>query len=55
MPSGGAPIAEINEFEHVLVDSGIRLVKLFLHITPDEQRRRLRNRLIDPQALETVL
>jgi polyphosphate kinase 2 (PPK2 family) len=39
---------EINEFERVLVDSGIRLVKLFLHITPDEQRRRFRNRLIDP-------
>jgi len=30
---------EINEFERVLADSGIRLVKLFLHITPDEQRR----------------
>jgi AMP-polyphosphate phosphotransferase len=39
---------EINEFERVLVDSGIRLVKLFLHITRDEQRRRFRNRLIDP-------
>ena len=39
---------EINEFERVLVGSGIRLVKLFLHITPDEQRRRFRNRLIDP-------
>jgi polyphosphate kinase 2 (PPK2 family) len=25
---------EINEFELMLVDSGIRLVKLFLHITP---------------------
>src|SRR5215469_16684767 len=39
---------EINEFEHLLVDSGVRLVKLFLHITPDEQERRFRNRLIDP-------
>ena len=39
---------EINEFERVLADSGVRLVKLFLHITPDEQRRRFRNRLIDP-------
>src|SRR6202040_4014774 len=27
---------EINEFERMLVDSGVRLVKLFLHITPDE-------------------
>jgi len=39
---------EINEFERLLVDSGIRLVKLFLHITPDEQLRRFRDRLIDP-------
>ncbi len=39
---------EINEFERVLVDSGIRLVKLFLHIMPDEQMRRFRSRLVDP-------
>ncbi len=39
---------EINEFERMLVDSGIRLVKLFLHITPDEQLRRFRDRLINP-------
>ena len=39
---------EINEFEHVLLDSGIRLVKLFLHITPDEQVRRFRERLFNP-------
>ena len=39
---------EINEFELMLVDLGIRLVKLFLHITPDEQVRRFRDRLIDP-------
>jgi AMP-polyphosphate phosphotransferase len=39
---------EINEFERLLVDSGVRLVKLFLHITADEQVRRFRDRLIDP-------
>jgi AMP-polyphosphate phosphotransferase len=39
---------EINAFERMLVDSGIRLVKLFLHITPDEQLRRFRDRLVDP-------
>jgi AMP-polyphosphate phosphotransferase len=39
---------EINEFERVLIDSGIRLVKLFLHITTEEQLRRFRDRLIDP-------
>jgi len=39
---------EINEFERLLIDSGIRLVKLFLHITPEEQLGRFRARLIDP-------
>jgi len=39
---------EINEFERMLTDSGIRLVKLFLHITPDEQVRRFRDRLANP-------
>jgi len=39
---------EINAFERILVDSGIRLVKLFLHITPDEQLRRFRDRLVNP-------
>jgi polyphosphate kinase 2 (PPK2 family) len=39
---------EINEFEDMLVDDGVRLVKLFLHITPDEQLRRFRNRLTNP-------
>jgi polyphosphate kinase 2 (PPK2 family) len=39
---------EINEFERALVDSGVRVIKLFLHITAEEQRRRFRNRLIDP-------
>jgi AMP-polyphosphate phosphotransferase len=38
---------EINEFERLLIDSGIRLVKLFLHITPDEQVRRFRDRLLN--------
>jgi polyphosphate kinase 2 (PPK2 family) len=39
---------EINEFERLLVDSRIRLVKLFLHITDDEQVLRFRSRLADP-------
>ncbi len=39
---------EINEFELMLIDSGVRLVKLFLHITPDEQERRFRDRLFNP-------
>ena len=39
---------EINEFERMLDDDGIRLVKLFLHITPDEQLARFRSRYQDP-------
>ena len=46
---------EINEFERVLTDSGVRLIKLFLHITPDEQVRRFRDRIINPLAMEAVL
>jgi polyphosphate kinase 2 (PPK2 family) len=39
---------EINDFERILLADGMRLVKLFLHITPEEQMRRFRNRLNDP-------
>jgi polyphosphate kinase 2 (PPK2 family) len=39
---------EINEFERMLLDDGVRLVKLFLHITRDEQRRRFQERLRNP-------
>jgi polyphosphate kinase 2 (PPK2 family) len=39
---------EINDFERMLIADGTRLVKLFLHITPEEQLRRFRNRLSDP-------
>ena len=40
--------AEINEFERMLADDGIRLVKIFLQITPEEQLVRFRSRLRDP-------
>jgi len=40
---------EINEFERTLVGDGIRLVKIFLHITPDEQVRRFKDRLTNPR------
>jgi polyphosphate kinase 2 (PPK2 family) len=39
---------EINAFEKMLVDDGVRLVKLFLHISDDEQLRRFRERVITP-------
>jgi len=39
---------EINQFERMMVDDGIRLVKCFLHITPAEQIRRFKDRLTNP-------
>ena len=36
--------AEINDFEAQLVESGIVLVKFWLHITPDEQLQRFKER-----------
>ena len=39
---------EINDFERMLVDDGIRLVKLFFHITPDVQLARFEERLRNP-------
>ena len=39
---------EINEFERLLLDDGMRLVKIFLHITAEEQLARFRERLTDP-------
>ena len=39
---------EINDFEKMLVDDGIRVMKIFLHITPDEQLERLQDRVTDP-------
>jgi polyphosphate kinase 2 (PPK2 family) len=39
---------EINEFERQLTDSGIRVIKIFLHISKDEQLRRFEERLRNP-------
>lgn len=38
----------INEFERMLADEGTTIVKLFLHISKDEQRDRLQKRLDRP-------
>ncbi len=43
-----AAYREINAFERMLVDNGTRIVKLFLHISPEEQLRRFEERLLDP-------
>jgi PPK2 family polyphosphate:nucleotide phosphotransferase len=40
---------EINDFEDELADGGLTLLKVFLHISYDEQRERLLRRLDDPR------
>ncbi|WP_029012187.1 polyphosphate kinase 2 family protein [Niveispirillum irakense] len=39
---------EINEFERMLTDDGVRIVKLFLHISDEEQKERFHERLHNP-------
>lgn len=39
---------EINDFERWTLDHGTRLVKLFFHISPEEQLKRFEDRLRDP-------
>jgi polyphosphate kinase 2 (PPK2 family) len=39
---------QINNFESMLVESGTMVLKFYLHISRDEQTRRLQSRLDDP-------
>jgi PPK2 family polyphosphate:nucleotide phosphotransferase len=39
---------QINSFERFLTQNHVRIVKLFLHISKEEQKRRLEKRLDDP-------
>ncbi len=39
---------EINAFEKMLTDDGVRIVKLFLHVSIEAQRERLAARMADP-------
>ena len=39
---------EINEFEHELTDDGVRIVKLLVHVSAEEQKRRMIDRLSKP-------
>jgi polyphosphate kinase 2 (PPK2 family) len=41
--------AQIRDFERLLHESGTTVVKLFLHLSKDEQKKRLQARLDDPQ------
>jgi polyphosphate kinase 2 (PPK2 family) len=38
----------VREFERMLVDEGTTIVKVFLHISKEEQRRRLQARVDEP-------
>ena len=40
--------AQINEFERMLTSNSVRIIKLFLQISKDEQKKRLEDRLKDP-------
>jgi PPK2 family polyphosphate:nucleotide phosphotransferase len=40
--------AQINEFERMLTETGTVIIKCYLHISKDEQKERLQNRLDDP-------
>lgn len=39
---------QINQFESLLHENGVTIVKLFLHLSKDEQKARLKERLDDP-------
>lgn len=47
-PEWSRAYREINEFERMLSDDGARIVKIFLHISPEEQLRRFEQRLNEP-------
>lgn len=40
--------AQINDFERMLTETGTLLLKFFLHISKEEQRKRLQERIDDP-------
>jgi len=45
---------QINHFEHVLDENDCTIIKFFLHISKDEQKRRLEERIADPTKLWKV-
>ncbi|MEO3944965.1 PPK2 family polyphosphate kinase [Gorillibacterium sp. CAU 1737] len=47
----GRRFKHITRFEKLLADSGIALVKIFLHISPDFQLKKIRERMVNPEKL----
>jgi polyphosphate kinase 2 (PPK2 family) len=39
---------QINDFERILTDNGVTILKFFLHISKDEQKKRFEARIQDP-------
>lgn len=46
--TAGSRLEHIRNFEALLTDSGTRIVKVYLHISQDEQKERLQARLDEP-------
>jgi PPK2 family polyphosphate:nucleotide phosphotransferase len=44
-----ARLRMVNDFEHLLVSQGTAIVKVFLHVSKDQQRVRLQERVDDPE------
>ncbi|MFC4811182.1 PPK2 family polyphosphate kinase [Paenibacillus sp. GCM10023250] len=44
-------LKHIRHFENMLTDGGIAIVKIFLHISPDFQLRKIRERMENPEKL----
>jgi PPK2 family polyphosphate:nucleotide phosphotransferase len=40
---------QVNDFEEMLTESGVAILKFMLHVSRDEQKRRLEERLTDPE------
>jgi PPK2 family polyphosphate:nucleotide phosphotransferase len=40
---------QINDFERMLVEEGTTILKFYLHIDSEEQKRRIRERIADPE------
>jgi polyphosphate kinase 2 (PPK2 family) len=45
----GRRYEQINEFERMLTSNNVRIIKLFLQISRDEQKQRFEDRLKDPK------
>jgi len=53
-PVWSARYDHINAFERLLADSAVTILKFYLHISKDEQKKRLEQRLNDPNKLWKV-